>query len=487
MDARRQALSAAALLAGCVAGPDYRAPSPPEFETYTAGPQELHTAAAPGPAGAAQHFEYGTPADLSAWWQRFDAPQLSALIERAFAGNFDLQAAQARLREAQHLLDAQRGTAWPSVGVNASATRRSATGAGAAGSIAAPAPSADSGDAVFNVVTASGVVSYDLDAAGGRLRRIEAQSARVEAARHQLRAASLALAGNVVSSAVDAARLSAQIDTRTALIDVQQQRVQLIELRVDEGAAARAELIAARADLAATRAPLPALEQARDAATHRLALLVGAPPAGFDAPHIALADLRLPVEIPVRLPAQLVRVRPDIRAAEGALHAASAQIGVAAADLYPRITLDASYGVVGIDAGGGLSFSPLWSLGASLLAPVFEGGRLRAQRDAAIAAYDATLAEYRQTVLHAFTEVADALRALQGNARTLAAQYEAYVAARDSMQMAEFRFEEGVASHLEVLVLQQQYQQAAIAYVDARAQRLSSTALLFAALGGAAP
>lgn len=477
-------LACGVVFVGCAVGPEYRAPALPSGDAYLAGTPWQLTASAPGPTGAAQVLVHDTRDDgLTTWWRRFGAVELSALVERAFAGSYDLRAAEARLQQARHLLAASRGGRWPEVSAGVSATReRGGSGAVAGGGAAG----VGRGATIFEVYTAAGTVSYDLDLAGGESHQIEAAGAQAERAAQALRAASLALAGNIVATAIDGARLAAQIDARSELIEAQRQRLSIIEVQVDAGAVARAELVSARADLAAARAPLPQLEQARVEAAHRLALLVGEAPASFVAPAIALDELQLPRELPLRLPAALVRERPDIRVAEAVLRAASAEIGVAEADLYPRITLDASFGRAGIDGGNDTSIGPLWSLGASLLAPIFDGGQRRARRDATVAAYDAALAEYRGTVLIAFTQVADVLRALENDARALAAQHEALVATRESLDLARFRFDEGAASYLDVLVTQQQYQQALIGYVDARAARLADTAHLFAALGGAA-
>jgi NodT family efflux transporter outer membrane factor (OMF) lipoprotein len=189
--------------------------------------------------------------------------------------------------------------------------------------------------------------------------------------------------------------------------------------------------------------------------------------------------------LPVSLPSSLVRQRPDVRASEELLHAASAQIGVATANLYPQITLSGSYGSEttkpGNLFGDGTS---VWNISAALLQPLFHGGELRAQRRAAVAAYDQAAAQYRETVLQAFQNVADVLRALEDDARTLKAQAEAEAAAHDTLDLTKKQFNLGAVNYLSLLNAQRQYRLARFLLVQAQAARFADTAALFQALGG---
>jgi NodT family efflux transporter outer membrane factor (OMF) lipoprotein len=185
------------------------------------------------------------------------------------------------------------------------------------------------------------------------------------------------------------------------------------------------------------------------------------------------------------LPSSLVRQRPDIRAAEEVIHAASAQVGVATANLYPQITLTASFGLEASTLGDLFSSgAAIWSLGGGLLQPIFHGGELTAKRRAAIAVYDQAAEQYRDIVLQAFQNVADVLRALAGDASTLKAQAEAEAVARDALDLTQKQFQLGAVSYLLLLNAERQYQQALLALVQAQAARFADTAALYQALGG---
>jgi NodT family efflux transporter outer membrane factor (OMF) lipoprotein len=218
---------------------------------------------------------------------------------------------------------------------------------------------------------------------------------------------------------------------------------------------------------------------------HQLAVLVGRLPSEADLPEFDLDDFQLPEELPVSLPSLLVRQRPDIRAAEEVIHAASAQVGVATANLYPQITLTASFGLEASTLGDLFSSgAAIWSLGGGLLQPIFHGGELTAKRRAAIAVYDQAAEQYRDTVLQAFQNVADVLRALAGDASTLKAQAEAEAVARDALDLTQKQFQLGAVSYLSLLNAERQYQQALLALVQAQAARFADTAALYQALGG---
>ncbi len=195
--------------------------------------------------------------------------------------------------------------------------------------------------------------------------------------------------------------------------------------------------------------------------------------------------MSLPQELPVSMPSTLVRQRPDIKAAEAVLHAASAEIGVATANLYPRITLTGSYGFASNTVGDLFdSRSIVWNFGAGLLQPLFHGGALTAKRRAAIAVYDQAAAQYRLTILQSFQNVADVLRALEADALTLQAETSAEMAARESLDLTQKQYQLGAVSYLSLLNAQRQYQEAHILLVQAQAARFADTAALFAALGG---
>ncbi|MBB4657546.1 efflux transporter outer membrane subunit [Parvularcula dongshanensis] len=497
------------LLLGCIAGPDYRRPSTPDEAAYVV-PDDPTVAAA---VGGDQRFLRGGTAPAG-WWQWFGSSSLDALVARGFEGNLTLEAARARLRGARATLAARRGLRAPELIGDASASYGQGRGAGGTaaafdggvgddggtgptGTGEGNSSGADDGtgeetgggtdlatggtgrDDAYEVYTAGATVTYDLDLAGRNRRLVEAAGAELERQRQELQAAYLAVAGNIVSTALELAALRDQIDAREALIASQEDRIDLIRVRVEEGASARADLVTALADVAALRATVPPLRTQLSQTENALARLTGRPPADAGSFRITLAELNLPDDVPIALPSRLVRTRPDVLASESLLRRASAEIGVAAADLYPNLTLDAGFGVGG--TGGALD--SFWSVGGGLFAPIFDGGRRRAERDVAVAAYEEALALYRDRVLAAFTEVADGIRALENDAVSLAAQEVALDAASESYDLALFRLNEGAISPIEVSVVQQRYEEARFAYIDALAQRFQDTARLLAALG----
>ncbi len=249
---------------------------------------------------------------------------------------------------------------------------------------------------------------------------------------------------------------------------------------------ARTDVLAQQTQLAQTQAILPSYEKELASARHRLSVLTGRLPSEAGSlPEFSLAELQLPGDVPLSLPSSLVRQRPDIRASEALLHAASAQIGVATANMYPQINLSGSYGSEAISSSGLFKTgSTVWGLSGGLVQPLFHGGELSAKRRAAIAAFDQAAAQYRATVLQGFQNVADVLRALEADANTLKAQAEADSTARDSLELTQKQFRLGAVSYLSLLNAQRQYQQTRLGLVQAQAARFADTAALFQALGG---
>lgn len=471
-------LAAAALgagLAACASGPDFQRPAPPTSDRYTATPLPAATAAAPGLAGSAQRFVRGLDIP-DQWWTLFRSEPLDRLIRQALADSPSLAAAQATLREAQANLQAGSGALLPQVDLGVGAARQRAS---------VPTAADPRNTGVFDLYHASVQVSYTLDAFGGVRRQLETLQARVDYQDDQLEAAHLALTANLVTTAVREAALRAQIAATQDIVAIQQKQFDLVERRFQLGGVARTEVLAQQALLAQTRATLPGLQRDLARTRHQLAVYAGRLPAASDLPEFTLESLHLPDQLPVSLPSALVRQRPDIRAAESLLHAANALVGVATANLYPQITLSGSYGFAASSPGALFDGqSVLWSIGASLLQPLFHGGQLDAQRRAAVAAHDAAAAQYRSTVLQAFQNVADTLRALETDALALAAQAEAEGAARASLDLATRQYQLGASSSLAVLDAQRQYQQARLALAQAQAARHADTAALFQALGG---
>ncbi len=461
---------------GCAVGPDFQTPKAPAAKAYTAEALPSQTDAAPGTAGATQRFAPGK--DISEeWWTLFHSVELDQLIRQALAESPTVAAAKARLREADENRRAQYGALFPAVDANISASRQKISGAG----FGQP----ESDISAFNLYNASVNVSYSPDLFGGTRRKLEALQSQIDYQRFQLEGVYLTLTANIVTTAVKDASLRAQIGAMKEIIEAQERQLDIVEEQLRLGGASRSDVLAQRAQLAQTQALLPPLEKQLAQTRHQLAVLAGRLPSEAALPEFDLNDFQLPEELPVSLTSLLVRQRPDIRAAEETLHAASAQVGVSTANLYPQITLTGSFGLQAGTVGDLFnSGAAIWSFGAGLLQPIFHGGELTAKRRAAIAVYDQAAAQYRDTVLQAFQSVADVLRALAGDASTLKAQAEAAAAARDTLDLTDKQFQLGAVSYLSLLNAERQYEQARLALVQAQAARFADTAALYQALGG---
>ena len=464
-----------ATLAGCAVGPDFRTPSPPETTRYTETPVPPETAGAAVTGGASQRFVAGAKV-ADDWWALYQSEPLNALIRTAIAESPTLASAQATLVQVRETYAAREGALlFPGVDATAGASRQKVAASTSTGGV---------GGAIFNLYNASVSVGYMLDFFGRNRRELEGLASRVDYTGYQLDAAYLALTSNIVTTVVREASLRAQIAAVHDILVNEEKALNLIEKQRQLGGIGRLPVLAQGAQVAQTRALLPPLERELAQTRHLLAVLIGRFPSDAALPVIDLESLTLPVELPVSLPSELVRQRPDIRASEALLHQASAQIGVATANLYPQITLSGSFGVGSTSFRDFLGGPSAWSIGAALLQPLFHGGQLQAERRAAIAAYDAAAAQYHETVLLAFQNVADALKALEDDARLLKAQAEAERIARESLDLTQRQYQVGAVSFLTLLVVQRQYNQARLALVQVQGNRYADVAALFQALGG---
>lgn len=471
--------AAAALLCGCTVGPDFHAPAAPDVATYTRGDAPSVTAAATGPGGAAQTFETAANAPR-AWWTQFGSPELDALVDDAFRASPTLDDARARLVQAQENYNAQAGaTLFPTVDAKLSGTRQKIDLA-AFGITAVPNPGP------FSLYDASVSVSYLLDLFGANRRALEGTLSQVDYRAYELDAARLSLAGNVVAAAIRRASLQRQIDLTQQLADAQARQLAIIDARHAAGGVAQLDVRSQRTLLAQTRATLPPLFAQLAQSEHQLAILLGKTPADAQFDNVTLDALHLPDTIALTLPSTLARERPDIRAAEALLHEASANVGVATANLYPQLSISASVGSERTqfhDLFDGLN---VWNAGLGLTQPVFHGGELRAKRRAAQAAYDAALADYRLTVLQALQQVADALQAVQNDALALRSRDVAAREAQASVAIARERYAVGGVSEFGLIDAQREALQTALDRTRVQADRLADTAALYQALGGAA-
>jgi NodT family efflux transporter outer membrane factor (OMF) lipoprotein len=471
-----------AMLAGCAAGPDFQRPDPPQADRYTAQPLKLEAKDEGAGVGvddaSAQQAVIGEQLDR-AWWQLFRSEALNGLVKRALAQNRSIIAAGYTLAQAQELTAAQAGTLYPQVGMTAGAGREK-YGAEFLG--ASPRPP------VFTYFAVGPTIRYSLDYTGGGDRSVEQQVAWADYQRQQLNAAYLAVSGNAVMQSLRIASLRAQIEIVQTLLDLDRKNRKLVHLAFDAGAISRFEIVSADGQLAADSALLPPLRQELSLAQHALAIVLGQAPGDRALPELDLAQLTLPRQLPVSLPSELAHRRPDILAAEAELHAATAAVGVATANLYPHVDLNASFGQQSTEIGQLFArASNAWSLAGGLVAPIFDGGTLRAERRAAVDAMQASAAKYQQTVLSAFGQVADSLQALDHDAEALDAQTHVQQAARDNLDLTRKSYREGNIGALQILDAERRYSQANLAYLRARAQRYMDTAQLFLALGGSGP
>ncbi len=470
-------LSAAAfLLAGCAVGPDFMRPAAAPVARYTADPLPAQTAAAPGRGGAAQRFRAGR--DIPGeWWQLFRSPALDALIREALRRNPDIAAATAALRQAHELTLAGQGAFFPLVQASFNASRNKTAGVLGANT--------ESGALYYNQFTPQLSVSYTPDVFGGTRRTVEALAAQEENQRFQVEAAYLTLTSGLVAAVIGEAGLRDQIAATGEIIKVERESLDILRRQLALGQVAGADVAAQEAALAQAEASLPPLQKQLAQQRDLIAALVGRYPSRSPAARFDLASLQLPPDVPLSLPSRLVEQRPDIRAAEASLHAASAQIGVAIANMLPDISLTANAGSSALTLAS--LFAPgtgFWTIAANATQTIFDAGALLHRKRAAEAAFDQAAAQYKSTVLTAFQNVADSLEALTSDADALKASAAAEAAAKKSLDITRRQLAAGAITYLAVLQAEQAYQQALINRVQAASARFADTAALFQALGG---
>ncbi|WIG56509.1 MAG: Efflux transport system, outer membrane factor (OMF) lipoprotein [Rhodanobacteraceae bacterium] len=474
--ARRATLTIATLaLAGCAVGPNFRVPAAPAVDRYTTAPLPQSTVTADTAGGDAQRFLEGENVPQR-WWTTFGNAELDRRVQQAFQHSPSITAAQAALRQAEETAKAAGGSLFPSLDANLGATRAKQSAA-QTGTGKALGP--------FTVYNAGVSVGYVFDIFGGVRRGIEAQQAQADVSRAQLDATYLTLAANVITASLQEASLREQVKATHEIVDSLKQELDIAQKQQAIGAKSLSDTLAVRSQLAATEATLPSLEKQLSATQNQLATYLGVTPAQLQLQPVTLADVTLPTDIPVSLPSTLVAQRPDIRAASAQLHAATAQVGVATADMLPKLSLNGSLTSEALKTSGLFAAgSGGWSIGLGLLQPLFHGGQLLHQKRAAEAGMDAALADWQQTVLVAFQNVADSLQALDYDAQSLKAQSTSEQDAEKLLSLTREQYRVGAVDYLTLLSAERQHQQARIAEISARASRLADTAALYAALGG---
>lgn len=427
--------------------------------------------------GEPQHFTQGAKVPEQ-WWKGFGNGDLDTLVDAALKANNDLAAADATLRQARALAGVAAADRLPQVDVGYGATRAQVS------NVISP-PLADPNQTLYTLHTATASVSYSLDAFGGVASKIKSARAAAAAQMWRTRAARTTVVANLVLAAVQQAALADQIAAQREAVSSGRAVLDLLKKRQALGAVGAADVAAQETLLATAEGALPALERAQLHQQALIAALIGVAP-GTPLPALPkLAELHLPQDLPVSVPSVLVAQRPDVRAAQAGMQGAAADVGSAIAARLPALSLAANVG------GSAESFAQMfasgnlfWALIGNVGQPIFHGGALLKQQRAAYAAFDASKAEYRASVLQAFVDVSDALAGLSGDARALDAASRGDEAAAKQLSFITRQLELGGAGRLDLLNAQGTRAQAAATLVQARAARLSDTVALYQALGG---
>ncbi|MQT62624.1 efflux transporter outer membrane subunit [Pseudomonas sp. FSL R10-0056] len=461
-------------LAGCTLGPDFVRPEVAADAGYSTHNLTTTARADIDAGGAAQRLIAGM--DIPGqWWTVFRSPELNALVEEALRANPDISAAQAALRQANEQVYVDQASLFPVLNGNLSKTRQKVSGT-TSGTASSP---------ILTLSSASLSVSYAPDVFGGTRRQIESSTAQAEYQRFQLEATYLTLSTNVVNTAVSLASLRDQIAATGQIIQLQSDQLDLLQAQRRLGAIADTDVLTQQTALAQTRATLAPLQKQLAQTRNQLMAYLGRFPNQDKGERFNLASLHLPQELPVSLPSAIVEQRPDVRSAQAQLHEASANIGVAVANQLPQFSITGSLGST--VASGSTLFSAgsgVWSLAGAIAQPLFDAGALEHRKRAAVAAYDQSAAQYRGTVLAAFQDVANALRALEADAEALKQQVAAEQSAQASLALVQAQYRLGAVAYINLLTAQQTYQNTVLTRVQAQAVRYSDTAALFQALGG---
>ena len=467
------------LLSSCAVGPDFVQPSVPDVDRYTREPLAAHTSTTDVKFGQSQRFVNGR--DIPAeWWQVFQSPALNSLIKKALDANPNLQSTMAALRAAKEAVYAQQGKYFPLVEANFNPTSGQSSSQ-VSSPLAIPNPTSN----LYSLFTAQVLVTYTFDTWGGNRRAVESLQATADSQAFQAEAAYLTLISNVVVAAVQEASLRAQIDATHKLIDINTKELGILRNQLKTGYENAIDVAAQEAQLAQIAATLPPLRKALAQQRDLLSALAGRYPSQEPSETFRLAELRMPTDLPVSLPADLIEQRPDVRSAEEQLHSASALVGVAIANMLPNLSINAGAGysstsLASLFAGPNL----FWNVAGNATQPLFDGFTLLHEERQAQALYQQAAWNYRSTVIGAFQNVADALRAIQNDADALKAAREFEKAAKISLTLSQQQVQTGQANILFLLNAQQTYEQAVIQVVQAQAARVSDTAALFTALGG---
>jgi len=452
--------TASALAFGCMVGPNYRRPdvtTPGSYRGVEAAAEEASLADVP-------------------WWDVFRDPVLEALIQEALAKNLDLQVAAARVLEARAQAGIARSFLFPEVGAAAG------YGAEQVSRLSDPPQGAD--DKTYQNWNFGVNVSWELDLFGRIRREREAAVARYLATEEGRRAVLVTLIGDVADSYFRLLELDLEIEIARRTLLLNDETIEFYRTRLEGGVSNRLEVDQAVANRAITAATIPEIERQIAITENGLSVLLGRPPGPIER-GVALSDQYLAPEIPAGIPATLLERRPDVVSAEHQLMAANADVGAARALFYPSIGLTGAFGGLSGSASDLLkSDSILWSVGAGLFQPLFQGGRIRRNVEAYEARYVQAVAEYQKAALNAYRDVADALVTRRKLAEVRVEQETGVEALRDASQLARSRYDNGLSNYLEVLIADQALFQQELLLARTRGAELQAFAQIYRSLGG---
>ncbi|HEV7986786.1 MAG TPA: efflux transporter outer membrane subunit [Steroidobacteraceae bacterium] len=474
-------------LGGCVAGPDFKRPSPPVPEHWSS----LGAGSRPDDRARDSAIEE-RDADLRRWWSDFNDPTLASLIERALAANLDLRVAVLRIEESRAQRAVTAASLWPSLSANASYTRTRLSETTPTGvvftsfdHVSIPGVAGISIPNPYNQYQLGAQASWELDLFGRVRRSVEAADANLAAAVEEQHAATVSLLGDVARSYLDLRGAQRSAATARESIAITTELLELSRQRRAAGLASEVDVVEAAAELSATQSQLPAFDLAMTQDINQLSRLLGREPDALRAELESVAPIpAVPASVPIGLPASLARRRPDILKAEADLHAATAQIGVAVAGLYPRITLTGAGGVQSETTGELTEWaSRFFSLGPTLELPVFDRGRWQTVSLQRVREKEAAVS-YANTVLNALQEVGNARAAYDADQDRHAWLQNAVAQNRDALDLTRERYRSGVASFIEVLDAERTLQQNQLSLAQSETAVSEDLVALYRALGG---
>lgn len=465
------------VLSSCAMGPDFIRPKAPETEKYT---HEILPKSLMMPDDNIQKQVFLSGKEISDdWWKLFNSQKLDLILKEVYEKNPSLKANYARLKGAREALVSQKSPLYPQVDFNFSALRQKTTGAsfGQAGGAF---------DNTFTLYGAGFNVGYYIDAFGLVKRGIEAKEAQISYNESIIRGTYLTLTGNIITLAINEAFLREQEKALFEILDIQKRFLTLTQEKEKKGAGTALNVLNARAKITSTEALFPPINQSIAQIRHNLSILTGKPPSfGETLPEFYVSDFNMPMELPIALPSEFVKNRPDIVASENLLHISNAEIGIATANLYPNINLSGALLAQGQEIGNLIDPAyRIWTLGSSLVAPIFNAGKLQAEKRAAIARYEEALANYENTVLSAFSQVADVLVKIASDSKELESREKTLSIAKDSLKIAENLYNAGTSSYLDLLTAEETYINAKLMHIQTLQKRYADAAALFVVLGG---